>query len=635
MTRSHRARRRPVTNPCSPDVLRFSRSASALGLAALVALFGCEEDKPFTPFEVATALPTRPEPPPAPEPIASPTTIPGDGPLRRALKAPRDAKTWTVEGRALKAPEGHFFELALPLTALSDGKAPEVVAWTRRPARGNAPASGTLWLYGDTAPRKLTELPGFVPVSPDCEHVPHLDQTGPSTVTLDVSARCTARLVARAPTRSVLVVDPLRAEPVLMGFRAADPAPGETLDLAIDSRDLDGDGRDDITLRVTVGAKDEKSSARFAWFDRAAGRSRESKEPSASFAKTAARLTSLARGSKGAGAVAAEADAARRLYGSACAEAGTPRLWALDGAPLSCNADGSIATLLGAEIAAAVTLGHLAEALGAFERDGWHGTALPAKERTRLERMTLAKVRKVTPEMAGAFMANLRPRTSEPRFSPLHFDRTGRLWVRNAEARVLASDPPGSPPQDPALGAGGAAAHMESPDVWPLRVADGAGRTWKGVVPSCDRSELQLSFVSRDGMPSPPQPTPLLAPRPGSCQRVGKVALPSATPIAWHGNQLELWLAGRHLGAGTAGSGGTPSKPSPGKPSPGTPRSPDGEVLVVPSSLGLLVLRDGTPELWHGEVTQALTDCVPSSGAREIACVKGRSSVVVLKRPSS
>ena len=608
----------------------FRRRVVARGwpiVVALLTLVACEEDKPFTPFEVATSLPTSPEPPPPPQPTA--TAEPpaeGDALLRRALKAPREAKTWTVEGRPLQAPDNHVFELALPLPPTKDAKdgaSPEVIVWSRRPAQGSAPASGALWLYGDSSPRQLAELPGFVPVSPDCEHVASLDQTGPHTVTVDVTARCTARLVARAPTRSVLVVDPRRAEPVLMGFRAADPAPGETLELQVDSRDLDDDGRDDITLRVTVGHKDRKASARFVWFDRAAGRSRESKEPATSFSAVAARLATTSKGSKGAASVAGEADAARRLYATACGESGTPRLWAANGTTLTCSADTAVAALLGAEITAALTLDRSLEALGLLERDGWYGAKLPSKERERLEKLAVGKVQKVSPEMAGAFMAHLPPRPAEPRFSPLHFDTSGRLWVRNAEARVLASDPPGSPPSDPALGAGGNPQRGDVPDVWPLRVVDQAGRTWTGVVPSCDRSELQLSFVSRDGMPSPPQPLALLAPRPGSCQRAGALAAPTGTPIAWHGNQLEAWLAGHHLGA--------PASPLPGR--PGSPRSPDGKALVVPSRHGLLVQRDGGVELWQGELTQALTDCVPSSGARQIACVKGRSSVVVLKRP--
>src|SRR5690606_21918742 len=127
-------------------------------------------------------------------------------------------------------------------------------------------------------------------------------------------------------------------------------------------------------------------------------------------------LTSLASGSKGAGGVAAAADAGRRLYGSVCGEGATPRLWTLDGTPLSCNAAGSVAGLLGAEIAAAVTLGRPVEALGAFDRDGWYGAKLPVKERARLEKLALAKNKRVTPEVAGAFMATLRPRTAEPRF---------------------------------------------------------------------------------------------------------------------------------------------------------------------------------------------------------------------------
>lgn len=607
----------------APHVLRW-------GLIGCIAvhLAGCKEDKPYTPFEVTTALPevpAAPKLPPATESTPESPEVP-EGPLRRALKAPRDAKTWTVGQQTLEAPEGHVFQLALPLEPRApEGAPPGVVAWTLRPARGPSPATGTLWLFGPAGPRRLADLPGFVPVSPDCEHHANLDQTGPTTVTLEVGARCTARLVPRAPTRSLLVVDPLRDEPLLLGFRVADAAPGETLEAAIDSRDLDGDGRDDVTLRITVGNEGKKTAtAEFVWFDRAAGRSRDTREPAIGFKKAAGLLAARAKGKKSAASVASEADAVRRLYASACAESGTPRVWSLEGTALACSASESLTTLLTAEIEAALSLEQLVEGVGLLERDGWFGPKLSDKEKARLERAILSRVRHGEASTAGSFAASLRPRGPEPRFSPLHFDAEGHLWVRTADARVLLSAPPGAPLQSPALGAGGAPNELSVPDAWSLRVTSPLGQTWTGTIPSCDRSELQLAFVSREGTPLPPRPTPLLAPRPGVCRSPVAAPRVPALPLAFRGNQLDAWVGGIRMEPTGA----------PRVTGPGTPFSADGRVLVLPSRLGLLVLRGERPELWRGEALGNLTDCVPSKQAAQIACVDGRR-VVVLARPAS
>src|SRR5690606_14088317 len=103
----------------------------------------------------------------------------------------------------------------------------------------------------------------------------------------------------------------------------------------------------------------------------------------------------------------------------------------------------------------------------------------------------------------------VRPSGAEPRFSPLVFEGE-RLWVRSSTGRVLLSDPPGSGLKEPNEGgphggAAGASARPTVPDPWPLRVIDDRGRTWTSVVPSCDRSELQLFFTARDGSAQPPE----------------------------------------------------------------------------------------------------------------------------------
>jgi hypothetical protein len=579
---------------------------------------GCDEDKPYTPFEVATALPqqTTSEPPP---PVETAQPTPADVPTRRALRAPRDATTWKVGEVTLQAPEGHVFQLALPLAAPPGGASPGVVAWTLRPSDGKAPVTGGLWLFAGSSVRRLLDFPGFVPVGPQCEHEADLGQTGPGTITLDVRARCDARLVARAPTRAIVVLDPLRTDPVLLGFRAAEPAPGERLDVAIDSRDLDADGRDDITLRVTVGADGQKNtaSAEFTWFDRAAGRSRNPREPAASFQTAAGRLQSQAKSKRDAGAVAGGADALRRLFGSLCAEGATPRVWTFEGAPLPCSAGSSLTSALSAEIDAALTLGRPVDALGLLEREGWFGGKFTDKERTRLEQSVSSKLRPVQAETLGSFPLDVRP-PQEPHWSPLRFEGE-RLWVRTTDGRVLSSDPPGTPARDANWGVAGAPQQSPVPEPWPLRVTDAAGRTWTSVVPSCDRSELQLVAVARDGAPQPALPIPVLAPRPGVCKPGPRLSL-SALPLRWRQGTLELWAGGQRVVAEGALGGAAPGAAPPG-----------GGPPVVPSPLGPVVLEPDREVLWRGDATRNLTDCVASADGKLLACLRERN-VVVLKK---
>ncbi len=585
----------------------------------------CEDEKPYTPFEVASTLPPNSSaaPPPSESASAAPTETAPSPVLRRALKAPRAATQWKTAEQTYEAPEGQVFELGLPFSAPDGSRA--FVAWTLRSSSKLTDPAGALWLYGSGAPRLLTPLPGFIPTGPDCTLETDLAQTGPNTVTLDVAARCTARLVERLPSRAVLVLAPTRAEPLLMGFRVADPAPGETFRVAVDSRDADGDARDDVTLRVTGGATGSANvTVPFVWLERAAGRSRESLEPASELKRAATRLLSRAKAKKSAEEVAREANELRRLYSSACMESGTMRLWELDGAPLSCGAGPALATALEAEIEAALTLGRPLDALGALSRDGWFAQ-LGEKDRSRIQGRIEARLGRTATRLRGAFAATLPARNATtPRWAPLWFDAEGRLWV-NDGSTVRQSSPPGTAPSAPPLGAGGAS-FVSAPAPWTLRVQDPNGRIWTGAIPSCDRSEVQLAFWAADGKPLPPLPTALLAPRASNCARARTAPPGRLVPIAWHGVDLEAWVYGAHLGA--------PAAPGPGAPHPGSPLSANGKHLVLPTPLGWAVVTGKEVELFRGDAVQRQDECVVDSRAELLACVTGLR-VTVVERSSS
>lgn len=604
-----------------------ARASSLLAVVFALAASGCkcEDEKPYTPFEVASTLPgVASAPPEAPSASAS-AVDPNENPsARRAMKAPRDSSTWKLQERTFEAPRGQVFALGLTLATAGDPAATSFVAWTVRKGNDASAAPGALWLFAGGEPQKLTALPGFVPTGPDCALEADLAQTGPRTITLDVSSHCTGRQVPRIPTRAVLVLDPSRKEPLLMGFRVAEPAPGETLGIAVDSRDADGDGRDDVSLRVTGGTRGPAGpSAAFVWLDRAAGRSREANEPGDALARAARSLEAHAKSKKTAADVPREAGDLRRLWSSLCAESGTPRVFDFEGSPLSCGDASALARALSAEIDAQLLLGHTFEALGALGRDGFYGARLGEKERRAAEERVRRAAHVVGSTLRGSFAANL-PKSSEPHFSPLWLDEKGKLWLRTADAKVVLSEPPGSAPLPPSpAAAGGAGAADAVPDVWPLRVEDPNGRIWTSAIPSCDRSEVQLGFVARDGRPLPPLPTTLLSPRPGSCKRFDATPLAPAVPIAWHGVDLESFVGGARFGA--------PAAPVGSASRPGSPLSPDGKSLVLPSVLGPVVLEGSRVTLWQGDAARDATDCVVSNGAALMACVaSGR--VVVLER---
>ncbi len=594
----------------------------------------CEEEKPYTPFQVASTLP--PENPP-PEASAEEIEQPEEPPAkRRALRAPRGAKRWTIEGRALEAPPNQIFSLALPVRI---GESEQIVAWTTRDSDDPRQPVGVLWSFpaGEgAAPKELAKLPGFVPTGPDCQISAQLDQTGSETVTLDVAARCASRLVARAPTRGILVIAPSRTQSRVMGFRLADAAPGEELDVSLSTRDRDNDGRDDVELTVTVHGRSKGGArATFAWLDRAAGRSRDASEPSAGMTQRAQSLAASARRTKSAEAVPAGVDDLRRLYASVCVESGTTRLWAWDGDGLRCgSADAALATAFGAEVEAALTAKHPLAALGAFGRDGWYGRALGEKARSKLKDRLLARIPHGQAAPPRRLAASLPPVGTMPRWSPLTFDAEGRLWLRTdeRETRFISFSPSGggmrnSEPtlgwQRPGvLGAGGAPAKSVEP--WPLRVTSG-GRLWNGVIPSCDRSEVQLSFLGREGSSAPPVPISVLAPRPGSCQTLQEPKLPPAIPLDWSKSELQAWVGGTLVGS---------DEVTVQKPHLGSAFSPDGQTFVVGTSLGLAVVHRGRTELWEVDDPKNLRDCVAANEGRRLACVAGQK-VVVFERPEA
>ena len=585
----------------------------------LGSLTACKEDRPYTPFQVASALPSAPALPTIVPPEPSAKARPAYAPAIEIQQA--KAATWQVDNRSFQAPPDYEFERALLGDFDSDGKK-ELVAW-------NVPKSDLskksdllkrpeLWLYRAQAePKKLWSLPGFVPTGPSCGLNTSLKQSGPETVVLDVTGNCEARLIERAPVRSIAVIAPLRERTLVLALRAATGGPQEQFKLALTSPDQDGDGRDDVILNVTVQGKEASSRAttvKFVWYDRPAGASRDDSEPGVSLARAASTEIVRAKGKTTSLAVPGAIQNLRRVYGDVCAEAGTPRLFDAEGNGLGC---GRLTTTFQrmhqAELSAMRKNGQTLEALGALVRNAWFG--YPATDKETTESLALfgsSLVQRKAMAKARLDLDLVKP-PSGPHFSPLDFQPDGTLLIQSANELKLAT-------RDGALL--DAAQLAELPKPWPLAVVSNGGRIWTRVVHSCDRAEVSLSFAAGDGRALSSETTDILAPRPGSCAGGRDFQYPRPVPLGWAGEQLLAWVDGSRVG---------PKQPD--QRPRGSALSPDGRWLVVPTQLGLLVSSSERTELWRLPETlgpsERLTGCTISDSAARVACVFRGQAVVI------
>ena len=596
--------------------------------SGLSACKGCGSDKPYTPFGVASTQPSAaPAPLAASEPNPPPESSSSSGvsrfAARKAELVPGAARVWQGGDLSLTAPEARVFAQVLSADFDGDQK-PDAIAWLVAEPSAKDAAPGELWYFANGAPgRKLSALPGFVPNSPDCPLSPTLAQTGPHSATLDVVANCRAALIARSPTRALVVVSPNVERPVLLTLRSAAAAPNESLNFAIDSSDQDQDGRDDVKVMLSVGVlgSSEPASADLSWLDRAAGASRAASEPGASLLKLAGRIAARSRTKHGSNSD--RVGNAIRLLSSLCAESGVTRIFDEEGTPFRCgDLTHVIDALLGSDVESALAQGDVLEAFAALGRDGWYFAKLTAGERKTLERDALRAVTRFDAE--EAFVARtvpLMPRL--PHYSPLWFEADGGLLIRS-EAGVFRLSP------DHAT-EGPLSAEAGAPS-WPLELVSGSGVRVTGSSHACDSSELILNSSDADHRVLPPLTTRLLAARPASCTGHGTGPSVSIAPFAFDGSALDLLLAGSHLNTRAPSAA-----PGAGLPTLGSPRSLDGRVLVSATPLGLLLTGD-RKELWQTDKLTAhasagkFSDCVVANDARAVACIDA-GRVVIFQHP--
>jgi hypothetical protein len=301
-----------------------------------------------------------------------------------------------------------------------------------------------------------------------------------------------------------------------------------------------------------------------------------------------------------------------------CAESGTPRIFDAEGHPLECGRlTTTFARAVQAQIKAALTQDRPLEAFGFLVRDDWFGHASDKKElQARLD-LLRGKLRTLD-DVTHVWLSARPPRRGTmPRLSPLTFLDDDTLVVNEGESTALYT-------ADGKLLEDGEDAGQSMGPIppWSLAVASEGRKMWSGVLHSCDRSEVMLTFLDGDGTSLPDERTDLLAPRPGTCNGSKKHDIPRPVPLGFSGERLQAWVSGSIVGPRT-----------PVTRALGSPRSPNKTWVVFPTELGLIL--DGPRlELWKLETLDkpgALTDCTVSNGARRVACVyEGR---VVLMRP--
>jgi hypothetical protein len=593
----------------------------AVATSALPACDGCGKEKPYTPFGVASSMPlVPPSAAPAPEPSAS--AEPPKFAKRPSELAPPAAKRWRIGGRELDAPPGRVF--AQGLFADFDGDQKEdTLVWTlpaeAPPAAPSGP--GELWVFrGENPPAKLFDQPGFVPIGPDCELTTALAQTGPHSVTLDVAASCKAERVARSPVRGIAVLLPLAERPLILLLRAAAAGPGETLRLDVDSTDRDDDGRDDarVTLTVQSTGSARPASADVVWLDRAAGTSRDAREPARSLARGAGIEATRAKGKTTHKGVGDGVGNLRRLYAALCAESGVPRIFDAEGAPITCgDLKAFVDELASAEVVAALTRKDFVEALAPLARDGWYHAPISKDRLARLTKSIETALPRVAIDGATTLAARVARRGSAPRYAPLRFESDGSLLVQTAASVIRVT----SDARELTLGAEAGVSR------WPLEVVSAQGVRWTGVALPCERAALELTFSNAAA-----QPTRLLAPRPGTC-RGGASAAPALSALSFQGSALEAVVAGSVVGP-VQSLGEAVLRPE----LPGAPRSPDGRALIVATPLGLLVTHEQGAELWQGASLgdpRTLNECVVSNGHERAACTRDDRVLLIARGSTS
>jgi hypothetical protein len=498
------------------------------------------------------------------------------------------------------------------------------------------PDVGEVWVYsagpaGARAPVRVGGPP-ISPLDPSCSGTPRLARIGPRAAIVELGSVCAERS-ARASSRWLGIIGLWGAPRLVGAVTVVDPDGAPNLTVGAEASDLDGDGRDDLLLRVTLeggGPPFEpgpKVSAVVRWFDRPTGLSREATEPETSLRALASVAVAHASKLKDAAGVPILVHQARALFRALCAEGRSPRLTHVFGDhPIQCGSSRALEELALAETRAYVTMGDPLRAAAALEAAGEaSATRTPA-------RVTEAEgwIEKMAPPvLASSLRAVLavpgNPRQRPPAWGALTFEPSGSLLVRTLAGVVRV---------DPALGD-----ETETSGVAPWRsevVSPDDTRRFLDCYDPCDGFALRATIASTAGNDAKDIALPIDPKIGARCEGERGIAV-RATPLAWGPLGLEFLALGFPVLVSSDLSHAVPLERSLGQPAtPGAPRSPDGATLAVPTREGILVTGRRPRLLRAKELDGAypeLYDCAVSDDAARVACIRGGRAFVGIWPP--
>jgi hypothetical protein len=521
----------------------------------------------------------------------------------------------------LEAPDGLVFHSAIVSDFYADGeKAAFAVA---HPAEGNDP--GEVLFYRGRAAGEVLSLAGRIapPVlarDASCLATRRLARIGRAAVHVELGSACSLHPVT-GPVRWVAVLDAGTSPRVRFAATIADPAGAPALSLEASVNDRDGDGRDDLAVRVTLeggGAPFEpgpRVSATVAWLDRPSGLSRDTGASDAAFELLAKSATARAAHAKDAPAVPGYVAQARALWRAMCSEGGSPRISALAGTgAIGCGGARALEDLGLAEVRAYVTMDDPLRAALSLDR----AARVPAgRSSSRLSEAQkwIAQLAPVATArlLRAAAAVPMAARGHEPAWGPLAFEPNGKLLVRT-RAGVVRIDPDQ-----------GDEAAANVPD-WPMAVTspDGA-RKWIDAYDPCDGMPLHALFEMTNGENGRDILLPVMPALGGRC--VGSRGSPArAIPIAWGSGGLEAIVEGELvLVSSDLGNASLLTSLIDQPRAAGAPRSPDGKAYVIATEAGLLARREGRSRLLRGSELDGTYaeqhDCAVSNDTTHVACV--------------
>jgi hypothetical protein len=605
--------------------MRLVRVLVATAALASGGCRGCRDNHPYVPYAIDVDAMTQVQG------DASATAPPGASSAaverfaaKAATPAPPGLAQWTLDGVALMAPEGNVFVSGIVGDFEHDGSK-VVFALVRRAAGDDAGGLAYYRASEGTAQHAAVAViapPELVASEPDCSPVARLTAVGPRSVLVELGTRCSRAMTGHGARRWIAVVSVNRTRPAV---RLAVALAADAPELRVDGEaiDLDGDGVEDVSLRVAMDDAAAQSrcalpvAASLAWLDRPAGLSQNVAATEGSFASLAGSALARAGRAKDASCVPEIGAQIRSLYRAICAEGGAPRMMAVGGTgTISCGGARALEETGLAEVRAFATMGDGLRAALALDRAG----RAPATRTVSRIAEAGTWVIKAAPVVlartvrAVAAVPNV-PSGRTPALGPLAFVPSGKLIVCTKAGAAIVNPETGDE------------AAADDVAVWPSAVTSpDLGVRWTDVIDPCDGSPLRAKFASGPREDAADVVLPVPAPLGAACA-LGRKSEFRLVPISWDPSGLQALVDGvpvlvhSNLGAASAVDAfvDAPARR-------GTPRSPDGRALVVATSSGLVVRAGGRDRMFRAPELDGFyedqQDCTVSNDQVHVACIQ-------------